>query len=261
VRVLVTGAGGYIGRHLIPKLKAEGHEVIQVLRIPLDSLDPSDPYLAWHSSECCEANLATVDVDSMLSVERMQNIDTVIHLAGRVEINLLPNPKGADLPPIPGPCDIGALYRDNVLATANVLDYCLKAGVKHLIFASTQAVYGMGSDDINDGFKAWAEFDPLDHYATSKLCSEELLKIGRTQGLSVSILRLPGVFGGDRKTGAVYNMCRDALQNGEIHVNYSYPLPMNVMHIDDVVGAIAAVVSWKPPTQGWVWVIGLVGSR
>lgn len=237
MRILVTGAGGYIGRHLVPRLSDEGHEVVQLWR------DHSpDPWLFQiENDNYYQVNLATVNVQSMAL--ELDDIDTVIHLAGRVDINLQPDPKGAHLPPVPGPCDIGALYRDNVLATANVLQYCLEAKVKHLIFASTQAVYG--NPTTEDDF--YYELAPLEHYASSKLAAERLLNLGRVSGLAVTILRLPGVYGGDRKSGAVYNMCRRALTEGRIRVELSYPLPINVLHIEDVVEAFDRVVTYDLP--------------
>lgn len=245
MKILVTGAGGYIGRHLIQKIREEGHAILPVYRIGSDwgSTD-----LPWIETDL--TNPRCVENCKELVHELMggQPIDTVIHLAGRVDINLLPNPEGARLPPVPGPCDIGALYRDNVLATANVLQYCLKSGVKHLIFASTQAVYGMGDSECsNCGDRYDAEQEPLEHYAASKRAAEKMLEMGRKQGLAVTILRLPGIFGGDRRNGLVYNMCRDAVTKKRICVTLPYPIPMNVMHIDDVVGALVAAVGWQPP--------------
>lgn len=250
MRILVTGAGGYIGRHLVPRLRDEGHDIWGAFRSMWEPRNT--PNTHWYGD---------LTEPGALNVHGVPIPDTVIHLAGRVEISLQPNPQGAHLPPVPGPCDIGALYRDNVLATANVLQYCLQAGVKHLIFASTQAVYGMPErgDELPFGEQ------PLECYAASKLAAEELLLVGSAQKLNVSILRLPGVFGGDRKEGTVYNMCQDALTKGEIRVTHAYPLPVNAMHIEDVVDALVRSNSPKladaDPQQGhWVGNIVDIGG-
>lgn len=242
MRILVTGAGGYIGRHLVPRLRAEGHEVVSLYRSDSNREQWFEP---WVMADLADQRHMSLFSD-LMEFERGKSLpDTVIHLAGRVDINLLPNPNGAYLSPVPGPCDIGALYRDNVLATANVLDYCLKAGVKHLIFASTQAVYGdpTTEDDI------YYELAPLEHYASSKLAAERLLNLGRASGLAVTILRLPGVYGGDRKNGAVYSMCRSALTEGRIRLDLPHPLPINVLHIEDVVEAFNRVVAYHIPLR------------
>lgn len=242
MRILVTGAEGYIGRHLVPKLQKAGHYAIPLCNWP------NEPHVRRYAGGPERRWFCDLSKGFGKLIEERPP-DVVIHLAGRVDISLLPNPEGADLPPVPGPCDIARLYRDNVVATANVLDYCLKAGVKHLIFASTQAVYGVLAygGTCDDELLA----DPLDHYAASKLAAEQVLQMGRKQGLTVSILRLPGVFGGDRREGVVYQICRDALAKSEVRVTAPYPLPLNVMHIEDVAGAFLAAVKWTPFNANW----------
>lgn len=235
-RVLVTGAGGYIGRHLCSRLENLGHEVITIYRSVPDIRTG-----LWR----CGVDLVTMDPPSAFI--GFQVPDAVIHLAGRIDINLLRNPKGPHLPPIPGPCDIGALYRDNVVATANVVQYCLQAGVKRLIFASTQAVYGPAEIDGDEELL----FEPLDHYAASKHAAETVVDMARQQGLCCTILRLPGVYGGDKKSGAVYDMCKQALTKGKIHAGGNVPIPYTALHIDDVLDAFVCALRWTPPNDAW----------
>lgn len=235
MKVLVTGAGGYIGRHLVPRLRAEGYEVVETAR------ENPDERPEWYGA----VNLAAVYAVPVLLGAAPQ-VDTLIHLAGRVDIQLRPNHNDAHLPPIPGSCDLSALYRDNVVATANVLDYCVKANVRHLIFASTQAVYGWPERDL-----AWDHLltQPLEHYAASKLAAEQMVELTSTCGLKTTILRLPGVYGGARKAGAVYGMCRSAVREGRVAVTSPYPLPITVLHMEDAVGAIVAACARR---QDWL---------
>jgi UDP-glucose 4-epimerase len=142
------------------------------------------------------------------------------------------------------------LYRDNVLDTANVLQYCLESGVKHLIFASTQAVYGMPLLRNNHGrINEYTGYEPLEYYAHTKAHAEQLLKFATRQGLNITCLRLPGVYGGDRRTGFIYEWIKQAHTRREIQVESHYRLPINVLHIEDVVDAFTKAASG--PAIGW----------
>jgi nucleoside-diphosphate-sugar epimerase len=145
------------------------------------------------------------------------------------------------LPPIPGQQNITALYAVNVGATANLVNYCLKVGVKHLVFASTQAVYGMPHDVLTEQ----SPCTPLEHYAASKLYAEQLLEVTSKQGLQVTIARFPGLYSECRPSGVVYNFCKAALQKKEIIVACNYPLPLDVIHVQDVVQAFIKMIEIK----------------
>lgn len=221
--ILVTGSGGFLGRHLVEHFKSIGLNVV-----PL-----------YHGSEVkilhnrWEADLSRIEhIQKLREVAQIPH--TIIHLAGHIDISLKTNPASPLMPPIPGKEDIPELYLTNVLATANILDYCLHKGVKRIIYASSQAVYGIPTDEILTEESACM---PLEHYAVSKLCGEYLLKTGARQGFAVVILRFPGLYGEDRVEGVVYRFCMSALQNGEINVDTDIPLPLDVIHIDDVINA------------------------
>lgn len=203
--VLMTGASGYIGRHLNKKI-----DCIPVTRQTCDLAD----------SNCIRA--------------LPKGVDTVVHLAGYVNIAF----DCSGIEPVPSKEeDIYKLYRDNVLSTANVVTYCLENNVNHLVYASTLAVYGFG----HSSYPA-----PLEYYAASKLAAEQLLSIATKQGIRVCVLRLPGVYGGDRKSGIVYNMAQEAITKHEINVSIPYRLPMDIMHIEDVTQAIKSAVTKRP---------------
>jgi hypothetical protein len=93
--ILLTGAGGFIGSHLFRHLKKTGREVL-----PLYHSDEAE-FLGdrWALDLANPAHLAAARSMSL-------PIDTVIHLAGRVDIALKANPENALLPPVPGDQDI-----------------------------------------------------------------------------------------------------------------------------------------------------------
>lgn len=216
--IMLTGAGGYIGQHLLRELP---ENTLPLYRVPNDE----------------GIGLDLTDFGQMQWLEQYAPpIDTVIHLAGRIDIRLYPNPKGSGFPPVAAPMDTEALFRANVLGAINVLDFCLATRVRHLIFASSQTVYGMPDGVLTEQ----SPCNPLEPYATSKLLAEHAIEVGAKAGLNVTVLRFPGIYGEDKTKGTVYSMCQQALHDGAIRVNAQYPLPIDVLHVDDVTAAFRA---------------------
>lgn len=226
--ILITGAGGFLGNHLIKRLVSAGFDVVPLYRC---------------SQVKIRDNRWEADLSNPKHIAQLQNVrlvpHTVVHLAGHIDISLKPNPLSPMMPPLPGKEDIYALYNENVLTTANVLAYCLYSGVKHIIHASTQAVYGMPSDER---LTEDSVCRPIEHYAASKICSESVLKVGAQQGMSVSVLRFPGLYDENRREGTVYRFCMSALQKWRIHVKADIPLPIDVIHVEDVVDAFEKTI-------------------
>lgn len=234
--ILLTGAGGFVGRHVISDLVQSGLRVAPLYRGEKVKI----------SNDRWELNLTLADhVRELKEVKEVP--DVVIHLAGRVEIALQPNKADCLLPPLPGMEDISALYDTNVVAAANILDFCLHRGVRHLIYISSQTVYGLpDSETVNEG----SPCAPLEHYAASKLCGEHVLRIGACQGIAVTCLRIPGIYAEDRTDGVVYRYCSSAIRDRNIFVQADLPLPFDVIHVADVVEGIRKAV--RHGGDGWI---------
>jgi dTDP-L-rhamnose 4-epimerase len=127
MRVLVTGAAGFIGSHVVEAMTAAGHEVRG-----LDSLSP-----AVHSGRPSyipnELDLRVADVRDPGAVDdALDGVDAVCHLAAMVGLGV----SLADLP----------LYADvNVTGTAVLLDAMGRRGVSRLVLSSSMVVYGEGA--------------------------------------------------------------------------------------------------------------------
>ena len=228
--ILVTGAGGFIGSGLATRLQAAGTDVLPLAR--------SENFSAGKGRLALD--LSSRDHTGRLKASGIR-ADTVVHLAGHIEIALKPG-TGSAVAPVPGREDIAAIYDANLLATINLLDYCLASGTKHLIFASSQTVYGMPpSEHITEETPK----SPLEHYAMSKACCENVLRLAASEDLAVTVLRFPGVYSEARQSGAVYRFCESARREKKIRVTSDIPLPFDIIHRDDVLDALERVIA-KP---------------
>ena len=165
--------------------------------------------------------------------------DVIVHLAGRVEIALEPSHPQSDTKCKPGQKVVEPLYSANVSGTANIVDLARTCGAGKIVFASSQAVYGFGDNGLADETTVPC---PLEHYATSKVCAEQLLETASRQGISISILRFPGVFSPSRRDGAVSAMARSALENRLITINAEVEIPFDVLSLDDLVPGITKAI-------------------
>jgi UDP-glucuronate 4-epimerase len=160
MKLLVTGAAGFIGSHVAHKLLARGDEVVG-----LDNLnayyDPNlkqarlDRLLPQKGFSFIKLDLA--DAAGMAELFRREKFDRVIHLAAQAGVRYsLENPQ--------------AYVDSNVTGTLNVLEGCRHNGVQHLVFASTSSVYGLNT---NMPFSVHRGVDhPLSLYASTKKANE-----------------------------------------------------------------------------------------
>jgi dTDP-L-rhamnose 4-epimerase len=234
MRVLVTGAAGFIGSHVMEAVAAAGHEVRG-----LDSLSPA-VHRGKPSYIPNGADLRVADVrDSAAVDDALDGVDAVCHLAAMVGLGV----SLADLP----------LYADvNVTGTAVLLDAMGRHGVSRLVLSSSMVVYGEGAyecprdggvrplpraaADLDAGVfeprcpscgseLSWstvpegAALDPRNAYATSKLAQEHLsANWARLTGGAAVALRYHNVYGPrmprDTPYSGVAAIFRSSLENG-----------------------------------------------
>ncbi|MBN8728017.1 MAG: UDP-glucose 4-epimerase GalE [Xanthomonadales bacterium] len=150
--VLVTGGAGYIGSHVVLQLVAAGRRVIV-----LDDLSTGFPEAVVGAAlvvgNCGDGAL----VGGLL---REHAVDTVLHFAART---IVPESVADPL----------RYYGNNTCATRNLLAECAAAGVRHIVFSSTAAVYGIPPGGIAAEDTPTA---PINPYGSSKLMSEWMLR-------------------------------------------------------------------------------------
>lgn len=233
--IAVTGAGGFVGSHLVQHLRAGGHRVLALRR----------GSVARMADDEGEFDLTCAAHGDALVAQGFR-ADVIIHLAGRVEIALQPDPADASGRCRPAQARLSALYAANVLGTAHVVDLARSSGAQRIIFASSQAVYGYGENGEADES---TPLRPLEHYAASKVAAERLLETAAAQGLTVVVLRFPGIFAPDRLNGAVHAMCRSAVERRVITVTAECAIPFDVLALEDLLAGFTAAVG--DGGEGW----------
>jgi len=242
MRVLVTGAAGFIGYHVAERLLARGDEVIG-----LDNLNPYyDPALKQarlarlrpHRSFSFE-KLDLADRSGMDDLFARAKIQRVVHLAAQAGVRYsIQNPH--------------AYAESNLTGTLHVLEGCRHHGVEHLVFASTSSVYGANT---KMPFSVHQNVDhPLSFYAATKKANELMAHTyASLYGLPVTGLRFFTVYGPwGRPDMALFLFARNILAGQPIDVfNYGNHR-RDFTYVDDIAGGVVAALDHvAQPNAAW----------
>ncbi|GAA6185396.1 SDR family oxidoreductase [Aliiglaciecola sp. NS0011-25] len=208
MKVLVTGACGYKGSVLVPKLLSKGHSVV--------ALD-----IQWFGNFLPEHKRLTVlkqDVRQVADIE-LDGIDVIIHLAS------VANDPCGDLDP-------KLTWEISALATMQLADKAYRHGIKHFIYASSGSVYGVKDEDqVTEDLV----LEPISEYNKTKMVSERVM-LSYSDKMAVQIVRPATVCGLSprmRLDVAVNMLTVQAIKNGKITVFGGDQARPNI-HIDDI---------------------------
>ena len=214
MNVLVTGGAGYIGRHLVNALLAEGH-MVRVL-----DLQAPDAPQSPGGCEFIQGSLA----DSSLVAKVVQGIQAVHHLAWSFQ-----------------PGDERREIEENLQGTLNLLEASRASGVEHFIFASSAVVYGpTGPEPVHEEHVPHPEQGTIGgpSYGITKLACEKYSQSYQRRGLPVTVLRIHGVFS-QRRLGQFEEMIRRARNRQAVRVVRG--AGGQYVHLEDVVAACCLV--------------------
>jgi UDP-glucose 4-epimerase len=172
--VLVTGGAGYIGSHVVRQLGEAGERLVV-----LDNLSTG------FRESVLYGDFIEGDTGDRALVSRILHdcsVDSVLHFAAHTVV-----PESVENPL--------KYYGNNTCCTRNLLECCRQAGVRHFIFSSTAAVYGMPADGLA---REDTPLNPINPYGSSKLMSEQMLRdLSRATDLGHVALRYFNVAGSD----------------------------------------------------------------
>jgi UDP-glucuronate 4-epimerase len=242
MRVLVTGAAGFIGYHVAEALLARGDEVIG-----LDNLNEYyDPALK-------QARLARLRPQPRFSFEKLDladragmealfaraKIERVVHLAAQAGVRYSIQ-------------DPHTYVQSNLMGTLHVLEGCRHHGIEHLVFASTSSVYGANT---RMPFSVHQNADhPLSFYAATKKSNELMAhSYAALYGLPVTALRFFTVYGPwGRPDMALFLFTRNILAGKPIDVFNHGRHRRDFTYVGDIAaGVVAALDHVATPNPGW----------
>ncbi len=198
MKILVTGANGFVGKSLCAALRSDGHTLVATVRASNTKIDGGEQVV-----------VGSIEGDTDWA-DALSGVAVVVHLAARVHVM---NDKALD--------PLTEFRKVNVDGTLNLARQAAKAGVKRFIFISSIKVNG----EHTVSGKPFTEDDlpsPQDAYGISKFEAEQgLLLIAQQTGLEVVIIRPPLVYGHGVKANFA-SMMRT--------VKRGIPLPLGAIH-------------------------------
>ena len=227
-RVLVTGAGGFIGSHLVAMLVERGADVRGLIRYTSRGDRGALAWLDEDIGEAVEIVLGDVrDAESVAAASK--DADVVMHLAAQIAIPYsYVNPRD--------------FFETNVLGTFNVARAALDNGVSRVVHTSTSEVYGTAQT------VPITEDHPLETqspYAASKLGADKLIdSFHRSFELPATVLRPFNTYGPHQSARAVIpTIITQALAGGAIRLGSLDPRRDMTFVTDTAAGFIAAAES------------------
>ena len=209
MRVLVTGAAGFVGGRLVPALDAAGHEVFALDR---------------DAARVADLPAAAVEHDLTTPIEpgTLPDVDAVVHLA---QANV-PLPEGAP-----------SLLRVNAASTVDLLDHCRRSSAERFLYASTASVYGPGDEP----FREDAPLAGTDLYAVTKIAGERLVGCYR-EHFDTCILRLVAPYGPGQQARMIPRLIERVRDGEPVSLSPGGRPRMNPIHVDDAVRVLAAAL-------------------
>ena len=230
MRILITGAASFLGRHLVEYFLSKEEEVLALVR---ENARGKDELLKYEAN-----NKFKLIVLDMKDIERLDiDFDVCIHLAwggigkeGRMDENI---------------------QRENIDAAIKLIRVCKERGAKRFLFAGSQAEYGQTLADIEVKYGKGFDINnipkqsedsptnPKSEYGKAKLELKSKLKnLGDSLGIEYVHMRIFSVFGsGDHETSLISTCIKNFKENKDVHIGECIQ-SWNYIYIKDLCEAV-----------------------
>lgn len=249
MKILITGAAGFIGYHVTNHLAEYGHTLVGIdnlcdnkdielkyARLALLGVDVKKAVSGTPQQGMNGIRFQRMDVLDRVSLDelcRTESFDAIIHLAaltGSTQARLHP----------------AAFYDTNVTGTINMLEMARRHGVQHFLFSSSSAVYSalaespLQEDDHVD--------TPLNMYGASKRSAELLCySYARAYGVPVTIFRLFSVYGAWLRPDSIpMQLAKRIMRGSELRVLNNGHITRDFTYIEDMLQVLDAALDSQP---------------
>lgn len=241
MKILVTGAAGFIGSHLSENLLSQGHDVVGI-----DNFSPYyNPELKKINAEdirSAGAKLINADLLDDLEALLPKDIDVIYHFAAQ--------------PGISASTPFVDYERNNVRATQHLLEWAIHHNKNTAMFVNiaTSSVYGIHATSTEEEAPM-----PVSDYGVTKLAAEQLvLASQRSQKVSACSIRLFSVYGPRERPEKLYTKLIKSIYEGN-----SFPLyegseahERSFTYVGDIVAGLVAILDRMEPCDGQIINLG-----
>jgi nucleoside-diphosphate-sugar epimerase len=208
MNILVTGGTGFIGTHLIERLKAQGHRIVCI----------SKERLHQAFLESLQVDVILGDLNNGIAWERvLPEIDCIYHLAGVTRARITDE-----------------YYTGNYIATKNLLRGILpfSTNLKRFVYVSSLTAVGPSFNGVPVNERT--PYHPVSHYGKSKMMAEQEV-IRYSDMLPITILRPSAVYGPRERD--MYEYFKLILKKVQLLIGFKNKF-LNLIHVDDLVDGI-----------------------
>lgn len=211
-RIAITGGAGFVGRYLIKRLIRDGYRI----------------NLLVHQQKVNHPSVKVIHGDLISTKgldELLKDVKVAIHLAGRFV------PPNAEI------------FKNNVVATFNLLEKCAEHKVEKIIFSSAIALCGEPSG------RDWKETDkpkPNTVYGLSKFLAEEVIHYwGDNSKIKYFLLRFPNIYGSDSQKGVIFNFLKAIKEKNKVIIYGDGKQRRDFLFVNDAIEAIIKILDYQ----------------